>query len=121
MATDFSIVDAENVDLEYSERATAANRDLASALSCEQLTPRLWHLEAGDSMSLHRHDDQEEFYFLVEGPGAIRLDGDLHEVPVGGAVRVAPPVARQLVNVGETTARWLAVAAPPRHHDGTHL
>jgi quercetin dioxygenase-like cupin family protein len=121
MAPEYAIVDSADVELEYSERGTASNRDLAGALGCEQLTPRLWHLEAGDSMSLHRHEDQEEFYYCLEGPGGIRLDGDLHELPVGGAARVAPPVARQLVNVGETTATFLVVAAPPRHHDGVHL
>lgn len=120
MPSEYAIVDSAEVALEYSDRGTASNRDLAGALGCEQLTPREWHVAAGDAMSLHHHEDQEEFYYLLEGPGAIRLDGDRHELPVGGAVRVAPPVARQLVNVGETTARFLAVAAPPRHHDGVH-
>lgn len=121
MAPDYAIVDSADLDLEYSERGTASNRDLAGALGCENMTPRLWHVEAGDSMSLHRHQDQEEFYYLLDGPGGIRLDGELHELHAGGAVRVAPPVARQLVNVGDTLAKFLVVAAPPRHHDGIHL
>lgn len=117
----YSVVDPETLDWEYSERGTAHYRDLGDALDCENLTPKLWRLGPGETMSLHRHEDQEEFYLLLSGPGAIRLEDDLHVLDPGHAVRVSPPVARRLENVGETTATFLAVAAPPRHHDGVHL
>ncbi|MFB6309956.1 MAG: cupin domain-containing protein [Salinirussus sp.] len=119
--TSYEIVDPAQLDWEYSERGTAHSRNLAGALGCEKLTPRLWRLEPGETMSRHRHEEQEEFYFLLSGPGGIRLEDELHTLEPGHAVRVSPPVARRLENVGDEPVTFLAVAAPPRHHDGVHL
>lgn len=121
MTSPFAITAIDDLEREYSERAGAYNINLIEALDCTKLHPRMWPLSPGDEMSYHHHTDQEEFYYVVEGPGRIRIDGDAYDVPTGGAVRIAPEVPRQLFNDSGSDHRWLVVAAPARTKDGVHL
>ena len=122
MSEGFSAVDVDDVDRDFNDRAGAWNANLIAALGCEKLHPRVWYLSPGDEMSYHRHVEQEEFYYVVAGPGRMRIDGEVVDVPTGGAVRVSPALPRQLVN--HTTDRehvWLVVASPAATNDGVHL
>ena len=40
-------------------------------------------LPPGTSMGRHAHEDEEEFYFVVEGEGVAELDGEQHRVKKG--------------------------------------
>ncbi|MFL5927963.1 MAG: cupin domain-containing protein [Gaiellaceae bacterium] len=42
----------------------------------------------------HRHEGQEEFYFVLDGSGRITLEGETHDLGRWDVVRVAPKVAR---------------------------
>ncbi len=42
----------------------------------------------------HRHREQEEVYVVVDGSGRVNLDGEVHELRVWDAVRVAPGTVR---------------------------
>ena len=122
MGEGFSVVDVGDVDREYNERAGAWNTNLISRLGCEKLHPRVWYLSPGEELSYHRHVEQEEFYYVVAGPGRMRVDGEVVDVPTGGAVRVSPALPRQLLN--DTADRehvWLVVGAPAVSEDGVHL
>ena len=44
----------------------------------------------------HHHDEAEEVYVVVSGSGRIKLDDDIVDVEVLDAVRIAPPVTRQI-------------------------
>lgn len=122
MGNGFSITGTDELDVEYNERAGAYNVDLIRELGCTELHPRLWRLSPGETMSYHKHTEQEEFYFVVEGPGRMRIHEDQYDVPEGGAVRVSPDVPRQLFNdSAEEEHVWLVVAAPARRKDGIHL
>ena len=122
MHTGFSIVDVADVDAEYSERAGGFNVNLTDALGCRKLRSRVWTLAPGEELSYHRHQEMEECYFVLDGPGRIHIDGTYHTVSEGGAVRISPETPRQLLN--DTTADehvWLVVGAPAIEHDGIHL
>ena len=122
MSEGFSIVTVDEAEREYNERAGAFNVNLIRKLSCERLHPRVWYLSPGDEMSYHRHGEQEEFYYVLKGPGRMRVDGELHDVPENAAVRVSPELPRQLLN--DTRDRehvWLVVGAPAVTKDGVHL
>ncbi|MFB6224097.1 MAG: hypothetical protein ABEH86_10565 [Haloarcula sp.] len=43
----------------------------------------------------HTHDGQEEVFIAMTG-GQIAIEGDVHEVPSGGIVRVHPDTVRNL-------------------------
>lgn len=61
----------------------------------------------------HTHDGQEEEFIAVTG-GQIAIEGDVHEVPSGGIVRVHPDTVRNLCNHTDAeTHIWLAFGAPP--------
>ncbi|NJL66822.1 MAG: cupin domain-containing protein [Microcoleus sp. SM1_3_4] len=57
----------------------------------------LIRLSAGEGYTFtHSHSQQEELYIVVEGKGAIAIDGQLIALESGDIVRVAPPAKRAL-------------------------
>lgn len=70
-------------------------------------------VQPGELTTPHTHDGQEEV-FVAHTEGQISIEGDVHEVPEGGIVRVHPETVRYLCNETEdTTHVWLAFGAPP--------
>lgn len=58
----------------------------------------------------HRHERQEELYFVHRGTIAIEFgDGTEHVLDEGGLARVAADTVRRVKNVGEGDATYLAV------------
>jgi mannose-6-phosphate isomerase-like protein (cupin superfamily) len=55
----------------------------------------------------HRHQTQEEIYFVVSGRLQFKLDDEIVEVDGGSAVRVAPDVVRSVWNDGPDDAQLL--------------
>jgi quercetin dioxygenase-like cupin family protein len=69
-------------------------------------------VEPGEVTTPHTHDGQEEVFVSTNG-GQLSLAGEVHDVPAGGVVRVAPETVRNLCNHTDETHVWLAVGAPP--------
>jgi uncharacterized cupin superfamily protein len=90
------------------------NADLADQLGSEKLGARLWRLPPFSANTWHRHVDQDELYFVLEGTGRMRVDGDTLTIPRYGAVLVGPSSLRQVFNDGSEDVLWLIVGAP-RH------
>lgn len=90
--------------------------DLKGRLGLSKMRTRMWYFEPGEASSYHRHGEQEELYYLVDGPGQIRVghgdDEEVVDVEDGTAVKVAPETPRQLLNETDSTTQWLVVAAP---------
>ena len=76
------------------------------------LTGRLWRLPPFSASTWHRHVDQWELYFVLEGTGRIRVGGDTLTVERHGAVLVEPRTMRQPFNDGPDENLWLIVGAP---------
>src|SRR4051794_29770140 len=67
-------------------------------------------LPPGYDTGSHRHEHQEETYFVHSGTVAFTFgDGTSHEVAAGGVVRVDPSTARSVRNVGEQEAIYVVV------------
>ena len=62
--------------------------------------------------TLHKHIRQEEFYFVLEGTGRIRVGEETLSIPKYGAVLVGPDQLRQVFNDTEEEVLWLVVGAP---------
>lgn len=90
--------------------------NLFGELGTNNFRVRYWYFEPGESSSYHRHGEQEELYFLVSGPGRMRLgqgdDEEVIDVPEHGTVFLPPETPREIINEGEETAHWLVFAAP---------
>ena len=88
------------------------NADLLERTGTENLAARLWRLPPKSASTLHKHIRQEEFYFVLEGTGRIRIGKETFTVPKFGAVLVGPEQVRQVFNDTEQEVLWLIVGAP---------
>jgi quercetin dioxygenase-like cupin family protein len=112
MDGDFAVVDPETVEEEQFNTCDVAVRKLTDPLGCAEMRVNQVVLEPGEVVTPHAHDGQEEVFVALTG-GEIAVADDVHEVPAGGVVRVAPDVVRNLRNDSDGEQRWLAVGAPP--------
>jgi len=90
------------------------NADFLERTKSENLGARLWRLPPKSANTLHRHIKMEEFYFVVEGTGRIRVGDQTLTIPQHGGVLVGPEQLRQVFNDTETETLWLIVGAPDR-------
>lgn len=88
------------------------NADLLERTGTENLAARLWRLPPKSASTLHKHIRQEEFYFVLEGTGRIRIGQESLTVPKFGAVLVGPDQLRQVFNDTDDDVLWLIVGAP---------
>jgi mannose-6-phosphate isomerase-like protein (cupin superfamily) len=76
-------------------------------LGSGKLGARLWRLPPFSANTWHRHTEQDELYFVLEGTGRIRVAAETVTVPKHGAVLVRPPCLRQVFNDTEEEVRKL--------------
>ena len=74
------------------------NADYLERTGSENLSARLWRLPSKSANTLHKHIRQEEFYFLLEGTGRMRVGDETLTVPPYGGVLVGPGQLRQVFN-----------------------
>lgn len=104
---------AEDAFWRESNQMRVLNTDLAKQLEASSLGARLWRLRPGEASTMHRHQQQEELYLLLEGRGRIRVDGETLDLAPGDALLVGPDAVRQVFNDTDGEALWLVVGAPP--------
>ena len=90
------------------------NADFLERTKSEILGARLWRYPPKSAGTLHRHPKMEEFYFVVEGEGRMRVADQTITVPKHGGVLVGPEVLRQVFNDTNADVLWLIVGAPER-------
>ena len=72
-------------------------------------------LEPRQRGRIHRHERQEEVYFVLEGTLTLVVEGEEQAVGRGELVRVAPEVRRQLVNRGPERLVMVALGGDGEH------
>jgi mannose-6-phosphate isomerase-like protein (cupin superfamily) len=88
------------------------NADFLERTGSENLSARLWRLPPKSANTLHKHIRQEEFYFVLEGTGRMRVGGETLSVPRYGGVLVGPEQLRQVFNDTDEEVLWLILGAP---------
>jgi mannose-6-phosphate isomerase-like protein (cupin superfamily) len=88
------------------------NADFLERTKSENLGARLWRLPPNSASTLHKHIRAEEFYFVLEGVGRIRVGEETLTVPTHGGLLVGPDELRQVFNDTEDGVLWLIVGAP---------
>jgi mannose-6-phosphate isomerase-like protein (cupin superfamily) len=88
------------------------NADFLERTGSENLSARLWRYPAKSAGTLHKHIRQEEFYFVLEGTGRMRVGDETLTVPRYGGVLVGPDQLRQVFNDTDAEVLWLIVGAP---------
>jgi mannose-6-phosphate isomerase-like protein (cupin superfamily) len=76
-------------------------------------------LPAGGSTQEHYHIKTEEIYYITDGTGRMRIDGELREVKPGDAIAILPGQKHKLWNTGRATLRLLCCCAPAYEHEDT--
>jgi len=71
-------------------------------------------IKPGQRGGAHRHKAAEEIYVVIGGSGRINLDGEVADLRVLDAVRVAPPVVRAF----EAGPDGLELLVFGPHHEG---
>jgi mannose-6-phosphate isomerase-like protein (cupin superfamily) len=76
-------------------------------------------LEPGQATERHYHREAEEIYYVVEGAGALEIDGDRQRVTVGDACLIPPGAWHQIAADEGSRLRFLCCCAPAYRHDDT--
>jgi len=76
-------------------------------------------LAPGQATQRHYHRDAEEIYFVVQGTGAMEVDGARETVVVGDAILIPPGAWHELRNDTDSPLRILCCCAPPYRHEDT--
>ena len=121
MSESYSLVAFDSEEPTTSKKSDLSRLELTDLLGCENLHARVWYLDPGDSIVYHRHREQEEMYVPLNGPGQLRIDGELVDVPANAAVRVPSETPRQPINESDETHVWLIVGAPAVDGDGVYI
>ena len=97
------------------------NADYLERTGSEILGARLWRLPPKSANTLHKHVRAEEFYFVLEGIGRMRVGEEALTVPRYGGVLVGPSVLRQVFNDSDAEVLWLIVGAPDKEVDSGQI
>src|SRR4051812_25933689 len=110
--TRYHLIGPDDLQWRPSNLMRIPNADLLERTGSENLGARLWRLPPGSASTLHQHIRQEEFYFVLEGLGRMRVGGETLTVPKHGGVLVGPEQLRQVFNDTDAEVLWLIVGAP---------
>jgi mannose-6-phosphate isomerase-like protein (cupin superfamily) len=108
----YFVIQPEDLAWRPSNMMKVPNADFLERTRSEILGARLWRLPPKSAMTLHKHPKMEEFYFVVEGVGRMRINDETITVRKHGGVLVGPKLLRQVFNDTENEALWLIVGAP---------
>ena len=108
----YRFIRPEDLNWRPSNLMKIPNADFLERTGSENLGARLWRLPPKSANTLHKHIRQEEFYFVLEGTGRMRVGAETLTVPRHGGVLVGPDQLRQVFNDTDAEVLWLIVGAP---------
>jgi mannose-6-phosphate isomerase-like protein (cupin superfamily) len=108
----YHLIKPEDLSWRPANLMQIPNADYLERTGSENLAARIWRLPPKSANTLHKHIRQEEFYFVLEGVGRLRVGDETLTVPKHGGVLVGPEQVRQVFNDTETEVLWLIVGAP---------
>src|SRR6188474_1983833 len=82
--TGYTLIGPDDLQWRLSNLMKIPNADFLERTGSENLSARLWRLPPGSASTLHKHIRQEEFYFLLEGVGRMRVGNETLTVPKHG-------------------------------------
>lgn len=108
----FALIRPEELHWRPSNLMKIPNADYLERTKSEILGARLWRLPPKSANTLHKHIRAEEFYFVLEGVGRMRIGESTVTVPKYGGVLVGPGELRQVFNNTDEEVLWLITGAP---------
>ena len=108
----YHLIKPEDLSWRPSNLMKIPNADYLERTGSENLGARLWRLPPKSANTLHKHIRAEEFYFVLEGVGRMRVGNETLTVPKYGGVLVGPNELRQVFNDTDAEVLWLIIGAP---------
>lgn len=108
----YHVIQPDDLHWRPSNLMKIPNADFLERTGSENLAARLWSMPPKSANTLHKHVRQEEFYFVLEGTGRLRVGGETLTIQKHGGVLVGPEQVRQVFNDTDEDVLWLVVGAP---------
>ena len=108
----YHLIAPDDLHWRLSNLMRIPNADFLERTGSENLGARLWRMPPQSANTLHKHVRQEEFYFVLEGVGRMRIGGETVTLPKYGGVLVGPDQLRQVFNDTDAEVLWLIVGGP---------
>ena len=108
----YHLIRPEDLEWRTTMLMKIPNADFLERTGTENLAARLWGMPPKSASTLHKHVRQEEFYFVLDGTGRMRVGEETLTVPKHGGVLVGPDQIRQVFNDTDAEVLWLIVGAP---------
>lgn len=108
----YHLITPDDLHWRLSNLMRIPNADYLERTGSENLGARLWRLPPRSANTLHKHLRAEEFYFVLEGTGRMRVGDETLTVPRYGGVLVGPDLLRQVFNDTDAEVLWLILGAP---------
>lgn len=115
--TGYSFLKPEEHHWRLSNLMHIPNTDLLEHTKSENIGARLWRYPPGSAGTWHRHVKAEEYYFVLEGTGRIRIGEDTLTIPKYSGVLVGPEMLRQVFNDTDSDVLWFMVGAPEQEFE----
>jgi len=110
--TGYQLITPDDLSWRPSNLMRIPNADYLERTGSENMGARLWRMPPHSANTLHKHIRAEEFYFVLEGSGRLRIGGETVTVPKYGGVLVGPDQLRQVFNDTDEEVLWLIIGAP---------
>jgi mannose-6-phosphate isomerase-like protein (cupin superfamily) len=108
----YRLIRPEDLHWRPSNLMRIPNADFLERTGSENLGARLWRMPPQSANTLHKHIRAEEFYFVLEGTGRLRVGDETLTVPRHGGVLVGPDQLRQVFNDTDAEVLWLIIGGP---------
>lgn len=108
----YHLIKPEDLSWRLSNLMKIPNADYLERTGSENMGARLWRMPPKSANTLHKHIRAEEFYFVLEGIGRLRVGDETLTVPKHGGVLVGPDQLRQVFNDTEDEVLWLIIGSP---------
>ena len=108
----YQLIRPDDLSWRLSNLMQIPNADFLERTGSENLGARLWRLPPRSANTLHKHIRAEEFYFVLEGVGRLRVGDETLAVPRYSGVLVGPEQLRQVFNDTDEEVLWLIIGAP---------
>ncbi len=108
----YYVIAPDDLQWRPSNMMQIPNADFLERTGSKLLGARLWRFPPKSAKTLHKHVRAEEFYFVLEGTGRMRVADETLTVPRYGGVLVGPNLLRQVFNDTDSDVLWLIIGAP---------
>src|SRR5690606_33128669 len=108
----YTVIQPTDLNWKLSNLMEIPNADFLERTGSKAMGARLWRMPPMSANTLHRHPRSEEFYFLLEGVGRMRVGQDTLTIQKYGGVHVMPAQLRQVFNDTDKEVLWLIFGAP---------